>query len=811
MRTKNVFELALLSEAAYADLRGADTRLRVRDALQRIGNAAGEPNDPDLGFSPTQAEAFTRRWRVIDHQPNTGSGYSGTLFERLDNLGNGTGEHVLALRGTEGLFSDDMRTNIGDIVSDGLAIEQIVDLYNHWQRISHAGVYRAARLETLAAETTDYQLARVGQFVPAVGLAAEAYLAQLRAREDVVIDEPFGIVRKLDLEDSDELFGDERATGLGLAIGAGPAVTGHSLGGHLASAFTRLFPGTGAEALTVNGAGHVAAITPNPGGMAATNIRNLFGLLGGAPHFDDRRIVNVFGEAMPEVVAMDEEWGLVQPGVRVPVHIEQTPWYGNTLGHGVSQVTDSLAVYDLFVQLSSPSAGGAPEDTLEGLEGLFRAGAVAADETLERLVYTLGRLFQVGGTLPAIDHREALFEGVVAVRDAAAYQQAVSDGNGVVMALSAYDEPAQLVANARHSLAFRYALVNLAPFVVLNQDDVYAAHNTGGGLDLYDPATGSGALSAHYLEDRALYLSTLLARNTEGGANDTGITFLDFPEAGGGSDPATRLAAATALPRRFVFGGEGGDILMGGRAEDHLYGGGGGDSVHGGKGDDRLEGGQGADRLYGGPGNDVLAGGAGDDILLGGHDPAAGPGSNVLRGGRGRDIYFARPGDVVADSDGDGDDTLVAGWGDDRLEGGPGDDVYLWDETLALGMLGFPTGHDRIADSAGDDTVRFSTMRRYHLAFARAGDDLVIQGPGDDASLTVAAWFRDDTQRIERFTTAAGDTLVDTQVALLIQAMNQFVADDPGIDTWHQAVREHPQDTATLLAAHWEPAASMSG
>ncbi|MDZ7750149.1 MAG: putative Ig domain-containing protein [Gammaproteobacteria bacterium] len=181
--------------------------------------------------------------------------------------------------------------------------------------------------------------------------------------------------------------------------------------------------------------------------------------------------------------------------------------------------------------------------------------------------------------------------------------------------------------------------------------------------------------------------------------------------------------------------------------------------------------------LYGGAGNDRLHAGAGDDTLYGGA----------------------------------GDDTLVAGWGDDRLEGGPGDDVYLWDETLALGMLGFPTGHDRIVDSADDDTVRFSTMRRDHLAFARIGDDLVIQGPGDDASLTVAAWFRDDTQRIERFTTAAGDTLVDTQVALLIQAMNQFVADDPGIDTWHQAVREHPQDTATLLAAHWEPAASMSG
>jgi hypothetical protein len=41
---------------------------------------------------------------VVDHQPNTLTGLSATLFERLDASGNGTGEFTLAVRGTEPLL-----------------------------------------------------------------------------------------------------------------------------------------------------------------------------------------------------------------------------------------------------------------------------------------------------------------------------------------------------------------------------------------------------------------------------------------------------------------------------------------------------------------------------------------------------------------------------------------------------------------------------------------------------------------------------------------------------------------------------------
>ena len=89
MNTNELFESALLSEAAYADLAGKTTP----GAVEKVLIAEG--------FSPTQAAKFVAQWRVVDHQPNTSTGLSATLFERLDSSGNGTGEFTLAVRGTE--------------------------------------------------------------------------------------------------------------------------------------------------------------------------------------------------------------------------------------------------------------------------------------------------------------------------------------------------------------------------------------------------------------------------------------------------------------------------------------------------------------------------------------------------------------------------------------------------------------------------------------------------------------------------------------------------------------------------------------
>src|SRR5690606_20071664 len=110
----------------------------------------------------------------------------------------------------------------------------------------------------------------------------------------VIVDLPTGVVKTITFVNSDVLFTDDRQTGLGLQadiMNKGLTVTGHSLGGHLASAFTRLFPETGAEALTINGAGF-GKIGVN--GFSAANVNHVFSMLYGSAAFDPSRIHNLY-------------------------------------------------------------------------------------------------------------------------------------------------------------------------------------------------------------------------------------------------------------------------------------------------------------------------------------------------------------------------------------------------------------------------------------------------------------------------------------------------------------------------------------
>ncbi|MFH0784978.1 MAG: hypothetical protein V2B20_23900 [Pseudomonadota bacterium] len=113
-----------------------------------------------------------------------------------------------------------------------------------------------------------------------------AYQLYLRTRNDVIIDMPSGFVYTINMVSSDQLFTDERAEGAGINISGGVTAVGHSLGGHLAAAFSRLFPEC-SDVLTINGAGFMTGALGGLSGNAATNIRNLFAMLGGAGSFDN--------------------------------------------------------------------------------------------------------------------------------------------------------------------------------------------------------------------------------------------------------------------------------------------------------------------------------------------------------------------------------------------------------------------------------------------------------------------------------------------------------------------------------------------
>ena len=168
-------------------------------------------------------------------------------------------------------------------------------------------------------------------------------------------------------------------------------------------------------------------------------------------------------------------------------------------------------------------------------------------------------------------------------------------------------------------LAYRYALATLNPFVITGDASIYASHTANGELDLYDPATGQGAITDQYLKDRAKMLSWkmkydvgaedadddllgLFSRDNKPYGEDWGSWTIredwDFVDHSlmvdgaplrltiDGIDPITQTAN-----HQIAFGSKYSDSLGGGKLNDNLYGGAGDDTylINAGGGTDILD------------------------------------------------------------------------------------------------------------------------------------------------------------------------------------------------------------------------------
>ncbi|MDY0399060.1 MAG: calcium-binding protein, partial [Desulfuromonas thiophila] len=157
---------------------------------------------------------------------------------------------------------------------------------------------------------------------------------------------------------------------------------------------------------------------------------------------------------------------------------------------------------------------------------------------------------------------------------------------------------------------YRYALVNLNPFAVVGANDLYDSFNLNGELDIFDPVTGDGQLSAMYLADRAEMLVNLIYCNihdtTDAGGDGSPVLYTDIRA---GAENLSISAGNRQLlldQARYTFGSNESDPLIPGTSNnDHLFGMGGNDTLDGKGGDDWLEGGVGDDTLYGGEGADT--------------------------------------------------------------------------------------------------------------------------------------------------------------------------------------------------------------
>lgn len=222
---ENTFLNALLADATYA--------LDSNNLNGLTGNDLENLIELKSRMTPTLAKYIGDNFTVVTHFKSGdqfGSGFDATVWKE-----NATGKLIISMQGTTGL--QDFLTD-ADLAVSGNARNQIVDMVNWWLKISTRNGHPANQITLENIYDNSYPPVKIGtQYV-----AAQSVLG-------------LGLITPSD-------------------IANGIEVNGHSLGGYLASAFTRLF-GKQAHVLhtsTFNSAGFA------PGSEAVfVELQNLIG------------------------------------------------------------------------------------------------------------------------------------------------------------------------------------------------------------------------------------------------------------------------------------------------------------------------------------------------------------------------------------------------------------------------------------------------------------------------------------------------------------------------------------------------------
>ncbi|MDP2242366.1 MAG: putative Ig domain-containing protein [Burkholderiales bacterium] len=585
-----VFNNAELSFAAYSNLTSGSTSLdENRDGL--INVAGG-------GLTPAQATDFARRFPTIitqyaDTLANGGmsTGFNATVFADVN------GKLTLAIRGTDslGIGGDTSDLAAGqDIVFNGMAYDQIVALVNWWNRASTAPgeMVNQFRLVEMANHSIP-----AGAVVMRPGTNTDTSYVLDAASQILAFSEERNISAQLAADP------DQRVE-----------VTGHSLGGHLGLAFSTLFAGQTGQVTVFN--------TP---GFKDNAINRAFMVkLGGMiPAAGAANIVNVIAD---ETTIGTVQYDLVagmhsKPGTVFSISIENQwqsdePAPPSALNHSIVTLTDSLAIYKLLADLAPATGDNA--FTTAAYKGILNQAVQGTAAGYERIVDALEKLFTGDGALldTGNNQRETLYQAIQALTaDGSAYagRKGQLKIEAITGAAGVFVENAQ--ATGQKGLAWRYALMELDPFVVLDESGtgVYvrfqSSGTNAGELDLHNPFDRTGTLTVRWLEDRA----ALLQRKLDIAARDE-INNIDKPL---NLNNTTKTWAADNLyfedrttgyiinqganggqrahDPYIIFGSDRADAISGSSRADRLYGGGGTDYLIGKGGADYLEGGTGLD------------------------------------------------------------------------------------------------------------------------------------------------------------------------------------------------------------------------
>src|SRR5438034_3307402 len=467
----SLFNAAELALASYSTLQDGATA--IDDQIRALRLTSGAQ------MSLTEAIAFASRFpTVVTHFSDPATGFQVTVFK--DTVGDAPGNLTVAFRGTE--IPEDLPTG-ADIVGAGAGYDQIVAMANWWAKVSAKDqMVQQFRLASYAPEAVpEGAVVLRPNGVQSLVLEAAPWAAATGELTDTIAADPDGRVD----------------------------VTGHSLGGHLAMAFSSLFAARTGRVTVFNA----------PGFTSSAVNQAFFAKLGGSIPTGGL-IVNV---AADEALVDSDPFHCIagmnsRPGQAINIAIEnqlspdEPARFLPALNHSIVALTDSLAVYKLLADLD-------PALSPANYKVILNQAAMGTVASYERVVDTLESLFTINDDLlpSGNDRREDLYRAITALSANDLYKVM----RGTLDIAPSAREATTLLEQVRNTtgmdqLAYRYAMTELNPFVVrdANLSGLYARFQAGGAnggeLDDYDPAANLKGLTQTYLEDRAAFVERKL-------------------------------------------------------------------------------------------------------------------------------------------------------------------------------------------------------------------------------------------------------------------------------------------------------------
>lgn len=412
MNSQELLIDASIALAAYADLGPG-------------GLASQDAQLKQAGFASAQSTRFADLFTVVvPTYHDLASDLDVTVFN------DASGNLTLGIRGT--LPGHDLTITDAQIAAYGAGYDQIVALYNWWQKVSApAGqlVGQFALVEYPNANATQQPANAVKLYQTSMAFGGQSMY----------------LVVAPSIASTGELTA---------ALAADPDhkidVTGHSLGAHLSWAFSTLFSSSVGQAVGFD----------TPGFIDSATNRQFFAALGGTvptPANSAKFTSVVADEAALGSKPFNAISGVhSQPANVLSIAIENQwlsdePIPEGVINHSMKMLADSLAVFNLLATLD-------PSLSTSRYKLLLNGAASGTAASYERLVDAAEALFAINQTsLPAgNDQRDALYQALYGIQASSAFQ---SLAGNVTLSTSS----ANLSSVARTDFAALLTLLNLSP------------------------------------------------------------------------------------------------------------------------------------------------------------------------------------------------------------------------------------------------------------------------------------------------------------------------------------------------------------